>query len=322
MQNKKRKADKRRGLGNLRENRKRVSFAASVALLEASSRNDPDEGECPVSNWSSRVVIIFTKRGPKTLAAYSATLYTPIHPHASLLCVCVRVGADLLAVNSDGNMPYDLCEDDPTLDIIETAMASRGITQEMINETRAVVEKRMVGDIQNLLQDGADVNRHDSQGATLVHTHTHTHTHTHIRSHTHSLSHTHIRSHSHTHTQTHACTQTHTHMLTHTHTLTHAHTDTLSHTHTHTHTHKVHTLTHTHTHTHSLTHTHTPTHSHTHAHTHTHTHTHTHSHSLSLSLTHTHSHTNTHTHAHTHTHTHTLSHTHTHTHTHRYILFA
>lgn len=34
--------------------------------------------------------------------------------------------ADLLAVNSDGNMPYDLCEDDPTLDIIETAMANRG----------------------------------------------------------------------------------------------------------------------------------------------------------------------------------------------------
>jgi len=41
--------------------------------------------------------------------------------------VCsLRSGADLLAVNSDGNMPYDLCEDDPTLDIIETAMASRG----------------------------------------------------------------------------------------------------------------------------------------------------------------------------------------------------
>lgn len=35
-------------------------------------------------------------------------------------------GADLLAVNSDGNMPYDLCEDDPTLDIIETAMANKG----------------------------------------------------------------------------------------------------------------------------------------------------------------------------------------------------
>lgn len=35
-------------------------------------------------------------------------------------------GADLLAVNSDGNMPYDLCEDEPTLDVIETCMAYQG----------------------------------------------------------------------------------------------------------------------------------------------------------------------------------------------------
>lgn len=35
-------------------------------------------------------------------------------------------GADLLAVNTDGNMPYDLCEDERTLDCLETAMADRG----------------------------------------------------------------------------------------------------------------------------------------------------------------------------------------------------
>lgn len=35
-------------------------------------------------------------------------------------------GADLLAVNTDGNMPYDLCEDEQTLDCLETAMANRG----------------------------------------------------------------------------------------------------------------------------------------------------------------------------------------------------
>lgn len=48
MQNKKRKADKRRGggaHGNMVENRRRVSFSASVALLEASARNDTDEGK-------------------------------------------------------------------------------------------------------------------------------------------------------------------------------------------------------------------------------------------------------------------------------------
>ncbi|KAM3622354.1 uncharacterized protein V6R79_023591 [Siganus canaliculatus] len=101
-------------------------------------------------------------------------LWTPLHAaatcgHAGLVKILIVHGADLLAVNSDGNMPYDLCEDDPTLDIIETAMANRGITQEMINETRASTERKMLGDIQELLRQGEEVNHQDSQGATLLH---------------------------------------------------------------------------------------------------------------------------------------------------------
>jgi len=46
-----------------------------------------------------------------------------------VLC-CLRApacsGADLLAVNADGNMPYDLCEDVATLKFIETEMARQG----------------------------------------------------------------------------------------------------------------------------------------------------------------------------------------------------
>ena len=50
----------------------------------------------------------------------------PSHTSPPSLSTSLCSGADLLAVNSDGNMPYDLCEDEPTLDVIETCMAYQG----------------------------------------------------------------------------------------------------------------------------------------------------------------------------------------------------
>ncbi|XP_059185716.1 protein phosphatase 1 regulatory inhibitor subunit 16B [Centropristis striata] len=196
MQNKKRKADKKgRNANNLlQESKRHVSFAASVALLEASARNDPDEvryllknnvspdlcnedgltalHQCCIDNYEEMVKILLDRGA--TVNAQDNELWTPLHAaatcgHAGLVKILIAHGADLLAVNSDGNMPYDLCEDDPTLDIIETAMANRGITQEMINETRASTERRMLGDVQELLRQGEEVNQQDTQGATLLH---------------------------------------------------------------------------------------------------------------------------------------------------------
>ncbi|XP_033058987.1 protein phosphatase 1 regulatory subunit 16A isoform X1 [Trachypithecus francoisi] len=78
-------------------------------------------------------------------------------------------GADLLAVNTDGNMPYDLCDDEQTLDCLETAMADRGITQDSIEAARAVPELRMLDDIRSRLQAGADLHAPLDHGATLLH---------------------------------------------------------------------------------------------------------------------------------------------------------
>uniref|UniRef100_A0A1A8Q0R0 Protein phosphatase 1 regulatory subunit 16A n=1 Tax=Nothobranchius rachovii TaxID=451742 RepID=A0A1A8Q0R0_9TELE len=197
MQNKKRKADRKgRNGNNLQQSefRRRVSFAASVALLEASARNDPDEvryllrnnvspdlcnedgltalHQCCIDNYEEMVKILLDRGA--NVNAQDNELWTPLHAaatcgHAGLVKILITHGADLLAVNSDGNMPYDLCEDDPTLDIIETAMANRGITQEMINETRASTERRMMEDIQELLRRGEEVNQQDCQGAALLH---------------------------------------------------------------------------------------------------------------------------------------------------------
>ncbi|KAM8914417.1 protein phosphatase 1 regulatory inhibitor subunit 16B isoform 1-T3 [Spinachia spinachia] len=197
MQSRKRKADKKgRVASHLQpaEAKRRVSFAASVALLEASARNDPDEvryllknnvspdlcnedgltalHQCCIDNYEEMVKILLGRGA--SVNAQDNELWTPLHAaatcgHAGLVKILIAHAADLLAVNSDGNMPYDLCEDDPTLDIIETAMANKGVTQEMINETRASTEMRMMGDVQDLVRQGDEVNLQDSQGATLLH---------------------------------------------------------------------------------------------------------------------------------------------------------
>ncbi|KAK2155473.1 hypothetical protein LSH36_239g02023 [Paralvinella palmiformis] len=64
--------------------------------------------------------------------AKDSELWTPLHAaatcgHVHLCRILVENGAELLAVNADGNMPYDICEDEVTLDYIESEMAKRAL---------------------------------------------------------------------------------------------------------------------------------------------------------------------------------------------------
>lgn len=73
-------------------------------------------------------------------------------------------------MNADGNMPYDICEDEQALDYIESEMAKNGVTQHLIDETRASTERKMLVDMRALAQRGEDLEQHDTQGATPVNT--------------------------------------------------------------------------------------------------------------------------------------------------------
>lgn len=76
-------------------------------------------------------------------------------------------GADMLAVNVDGNMPYDICEEERTLDLIETEMAAKGITQEMIDETRCSTEQQLLNELKLSKENTAGWR--DKQGASVLH---------------------------------------------------------------------------------------------------------------------------------------------------------
>ncbi|XP_004867829.1 protein phosphatase 1 regulatory inhibitor subunit 16B isoform X2 [Heterocephalus glaber] len=191
LQHPKRKHERKRSAGG---RRKKVSFEASVALLEASLRNDTEEvryflknkvspdlcnedgltalHQCCIDNFEEIVKLLLSHGA--NVNAKDNELWTPLHAaatcgHINLVKILVQYGADLLAVNSDGNMPYDLCEDEPTLDVIETCMAYQGITQEKINEMRAAPEQQMITDIHCMIAAGQDLDWIDAQGATLLH---------------------------------------------------------------------------------------------------------------------------------------------------------
>uniref|UniRef100_A0A8D0HQ77 Protein phosphatase 1 regulatory subunit 16A n=1 Tax=Sphenodon punctatus TaxID=8508 RepID=A0A8D0HQ77_SPHPU len=173
---------------------KRVVFPESVRLLEAASRNDVEEvrqflqrgispnlynedgltalHQCCIDDYGD-IVKLLLEAGAEVNACDSE-LWTPLHAaatcgHLHLVELLIRHGASLLAVNTDGNMPYDLCEDDVTLDCIENAMAEQGITQERIEEARAATERAMLQDIRKLLKAGVDLNTPLDHTATLLH---------------------------------------------------------------------------------------------------------------------------------------------------------
>lgn len=67
-------------------------------------------------------------------------------------------------------MPYDLCEDETTLSYIENEMARRGVTQELIDDTRSQTERQMLNDLQLLQMDGGDLDfKNPISGASPLH---------------------------------------------------------------------------------------------------------------------------------------------------------
>lgn len=65
-------------------------------------------------------------------------------------------------------MPYDICENESALDYIESEMAKRGVTQQLIDETRAATERQMLNDLRRIASSGGNLEYYDDQGATPV----------------------------------------------------------------------------------------------------------------------------------------------------------
>ncbi|CAH1367447.1 unnamed protein product [Tenebrio molitor] len=177
-----------------KSNKRSIYFNDSVVLLEAAARNDIDEvrrllmkgvspdscnedgltalHQCCIDNNEAMLLLLLEYNA--NVNAEDSEKWTPLHAaatcgHLKLVRILISRGANLLAVNADGNMPYDICEDEAALDYIEGEMAKRGVTQQLIDDTRAATEKQMLVDMKKIVANGGDLEAYDSQGATPLH---------------------------------------------------------------------------------------------------------------------------------------------------------
>lgn len=172
----------------------RVHFVPSIMLLEAAARNDIEEvrrllslnvsadstnedgltalHQCCIDD-SEEMMKVLVEFGANVNAADSEQ-WTPLHAaatcgHLHLVKFLIEKDASLLAVNGDGNMPYDICEDETTLSFIENEMAKRGVTQDLIDETRGRTENKMLADLMQLAAQHGDLEFRDKHKATPLH---------------------------------------------------------------------------------------------------------------------------------------------------------
>ncbi|XP_067872228.1 protein phosphatase 1 regulatory subunit 16A isoform X2 [Heterodontus francisci] len=128
--------------------------------------------QCCIDDYEEIVKLLLEAKA--NVNACDSELWTPLHAaatcgHLHLVQQLIKHGANLMAVNADGNMPYDLCEDDVTLDYIENAMAQQDITQEKIDESRMATERWMIEDIRRLVETDSDLNSQNDVGTCLLH---------------------------------------------------------------------------------------------------------------------------------------------------------
>ncbi|TKR94009.1 hypothetical protein L596_008360 [Steinernema carpocapsae] len=174
--------------------RPKLTFSPGVALLEATTRSDIAEvdrllkeganpnshnedgltplHQCAIDN-NEQILQLLLRYGAD-VNAQDTEQWTPLHAaaccaHIEIVRTLIAHGANLLAVNADGNMPYDICDQERTLDVIESEMSNKGVTQEFIDQMRGVPEKRMLDDMKNLHQNGQPLDTRMPDGSTYLH---------------------------------------------------------------------------------------------------------------------------------------------------------
>lgn len=100
--------------------------------------------------------------------------WTPLHAaaacgHWRVLNVLLASGADVRLINADGDLAVDLAEGKKTTDILKREMENLGLTDDGEEELRNAAERELKAQIDEMIEQGGDLNACDSRGITLLH---------------------------------------------------------------------------------------------------------------------------------------------------------
>lgn len=175
---------------------KRIHFQSNITLIEASARNDADEVEKLLTKDQMSpdlqnedglsalhqaviedcvdVVLVLVQHGAN-LNIKDADLWTPLH--AAVACgnydlakFLIENGASLIEINTDGNMPIDLVEDNEDIEVLlDNSMIDVGFTEETLDDIRNVIPNQMLEDLRSSLDEDRDLNIAGEHGETACH---------------------------------------------------------------------------------------------------------------------------------------------------------
>jgi len=176
---------------------KRIHFLPNISMIESSARNDAEEVRDFIVDHAmtpdlqnddglsalhqaviedcADVVNVLIEHGAN-LDIKDADLWTPLHAAVAcgnyeLVKILIENGASLIEINTDGNMPIDLTEENEEIEhLLDEFMINANYTQELLEEIRSVIPCQMLEDLKDSLANNRDFDIQGELGETACHT--------------------------------------------------------------------------------------------------------------------------------------------------------
>jgi len=172
-----------------------LRFNQNIELIEAAARDDAEEVEYFLKNGVSAdlqnedglsalhqsviedcqdVVDVLIDYGAD-LNIKDADLWTPMHAAVAcgnyeLVKYLVDKNASLVEINTDGNMPIDLVDDNIEIEVyLDQAMSDKGYTEDDLENIRNYVANVMLKDLKEAVEQEKDLNITGEHGETSMH---------------------------------------------------------------------------------------------------------------------------------------------------------